>query len=60
MLLHEVGDIFLRKLLIENVLRLDDHDRTLGTESVTTGLDDPDFMLQLMTGNFSLEDFFDF
>jgi hypothetical protein len=60
MLLHEVGDIFLRKLLIENVLRLDDQDRTLGTESVTTGLDDPDFMLQLMTGNFSLEDFFDF
>jgi hypothetical protein len=60
MLLHEVGNIFLRKLLIENVLRLDDQDRTLGTESVTTGLDDPDFMLQLMTGNFSLEDFFDF
>ena len=59
-LLHEVRDIFLRELLVENVPRLDDHDRTLGTEPVTTGLDDPDLMLQFMPGKFSLEDIFHF
>ena len=46
MLFNQVGDIFNRELLVENALRLDDHDRALGAEALAACRDHLDFILE--------------
>ena len=57
MLLHQLRDIFFRYQLIEDVVGLDNHHRSLGTEAVAAGHDDRHLVLKVVPGQLLLQGF---